>query len=90
MLSLLNFDAIASLSSKVPGVNVYRVLSASIPFLPASLILSGVGKSNSPTPRLITSTPSAFNFFTCVETCIVADVTILFILSANIKIPSGY
>ena len=54
---LLSFVWIASLSSNIPEPGVYFVYPSFIACFPASIICSGVLKSGSPTPKLITSSP---------------------------------
>ena len=56
----MNFVAIASRSGTMPETGVYFVSPRRIAAMAASLMLSGVSKSGSPTDRLITSRPWAF------------------------------
>src|SRR5215475_7142575 len=67
------YCAMADRRAAVPVFAVYRVRLFLIARMPASLMLSGVGKSGSPAPRSRTSAPSAFNFSAARKTARVDD-----------------
>src|SRR5215470_1129755 len=57
----------------MPSTFVYFVLPSLIALMAASLMLSGVSKSGSPAPRLITSLPAAFRSRALDETAMVGE-----------------
>ncbi len=57
----------------MPSTFVYFVLPSRIALIPASLMLSGVSKSGSPAPRLITSFPAALSSRALDETAMVGE-----------------
>src|SRR4029079_18855612 len=81
--SLLNFSAMAALSSGRHGVGVYFVCPLSSAALAASLMNAGESKSGSPAPKPTTSTPDFFKAAALALTARVIDSEINFIRSAN-------
>jgi hypothetical protein len=65
--------AIARFRSSVPELVVYFVKCASMAALAASEMCAGVGKSGSPAPKSITSTPCALSLIASAATFIVGD-----------------
>ena len=66
--------AMASLSSGRPDVGVYRWFRGSLQAATAaSTMCSGVGKSGSPAPKPITSSPAAFSALALASMARVAD-----------------
>src|SRR4030095_2055865 len=81
----------AFFSSSVPELVVYFVKLASMAACAAAPMCFGVGKSGSPAPKSITSTPCAFSFNASAATFIVGDTPIFLVRSASIRSgPQGF
>src|SRR5206468_12095349 len=81
----------ARFRSSVPEFVVYFVKFASMAAWAAAPICFGVGKSGSPAPKSITSTPWAFSFKASAATFMVGETPMRFVRSASIVSgPQGF
>src|SRR5258706_332707 len=67
----------------MPAFGVYFVKFSSIALCAAALAASGVGKSGSPAPKSITSTPARRNWSTFAVTFMVGDPEMRFVRAAS-------
>src|SRR5512142_701068 len=74
----------------MPSLVGYRVFPSLIARIPASTGIGGVGKSGSPAPRSITSSPAARRRFASWEIAIVAEVSRWAMLGDNTSLMGGW